>query len=254
MLELGNYITGIKTPFSKLILNASVLYMKKKEICIVLPTLNEALSIEKVLEEIPKQALEEQGYKVEVVLVDGRSTDGTLEIAQKRKIKILYELRKGKGRAVRTALETIKSDYIFMLDADYTYPSTYILPMVEALKSYPVVIGSRLKGKREKGSIKSINIIGNYMLTWLASLLFKTRISDLCTGFWGFRQSTVGDLDLTSEGFQLEADFFTQLAKKGYKIGEVPIIYRARIGKAKLGGIKDGLKIALFLIRRRLHS
>jgi dolichol-phosphate hexosyltransferase len=222
--------------------------MAKEQVCIILPTLNEEQSIGKVIEEIPRQALEEQGYRVDVLVVDGISTDRTLHIAEEKGARVIIETRNGKGRAIRAALEQMDADYVFMLDGDYTYPTSYIPSMIKVLKKYPVVIGSRLKGKREKGALRSLNFFGNHLLTGLANVLYHTRTSDLCTGFWGFRREVIENMALTSNGFQIEAEFLTQVAKKGYKIGEVPILYRTREGKAKLSGVKDGLKIAWFLI------
>jgi dolichol-phosphate hexosyltransferase len=225
-----------------------------KSICIILPTLNEALSIGSVIEEIPRRTLEEQGYQVDILVVDGNSTDPTIQIARDKGARILVEPRRGKGRAIRTALEKTQADYVFMLDGDYTYPTTHIPDMLNLLHDYPVVIGSRLKGKRQEGALRTLNLIGNHLLTWLANILYGTRISDLCTGYWGFRREVIQNLNLTSDGFQLEAELLTQLARKGYRIGELPIIYRSRTGKAKLHVLQDGLRIARLLIARRFQS
>jgi dolichol-phosphate hexosyltransferase len=228
--------------------------MKKKEVCIIIPTLNEESSIGQVIEEIPKKGLEDSGYNVDILVVDGISTDRTMQIAREKGARILLETRRGKGRAIRTAMEQIHADYIFMLDGDFTYPPSHIPAMLKVLQKYPVVIGSRLKGKREKGSLKKINLIGNHLVTILANLLYGTRISDVCTGYWGFRRDVIRNLNLTSDGFQLEVELLIQLAKKGYKIGEVPINYRRRSGKPKLSGFKDGVKIGKFLFSKRFHS
>jgi len=228
--------------------------MKEEIICIVVPTLNEELSIAKVIDEIPRQVLEEEGYRVDVLVVDGNSSDRTRQIAEERGAHIIVEPRKGKGRAVRTALNTAKADYIFMLDGDYTYPATYIPDMLKVLqKGSPVVIGSRLRGQREEGAMMRFNLIGNYLLTLMANILYRTRITDLCTGYWGLRGDVIPNLSLSANGFQLEAELFTQLAKKGYHIAELPIYYRRREAPTKLKRIKDGLRIGWMLITRRLH-
>lgn len=228
--------------------------MEKGTICIILPTLNEEPTIGKVIDEIPRAELERAGYRVELLVVDGASTDRTVEIARSLGVKVLIEPRRGKGRAMRTGFDTVKADYVFMLDADYTYPATYIPEMLELLKKYPVVIGSRLKGKREVGSMSRLNTFGNYCLTGLANVLYLTQISDVCTGYWGFRGEVIRNLRLTSDGFQFEAELLVQLRKKGYKIGEVPVNYRCREGKAKLSGLKDGVAIARFLLTRRFSK
>ena len=225
---------------------------KKRNISIILPSLNEELTIGKVIDEIPRQALEGEGYQVEVLVVDSNSSDQTRQIAQAKGARVMIEPRIGKGRAVRTALASLKADFVFMLDADYTYPATYIRDMLKILcQDYPVVIGSRLKGRREKGAMKRLNLIGNLLLSLMASVLYRTRISDLCTGYWGIRGEVIPRLRLLADGFQFEAELFTQLAKKGYRIAEVPVYYRRREGKTKLNKLKDGIKIGWMLIARR---
>ena len=228
--------------------------MNNKKISVIIPTLNEESSIGKVIDEIPIKALESSGYVVDIVIVDGLSTDRTAKIAKEKGAIVLLETRRGKARAIRTALETVDSNFVFMLDGDYTYSAAYIPVMLKALNKYPVVIGSRLKGQREKGALKKINFIGNHLLTALANILYGTRVSDVCTGYWGFRKEVIQNLILTSEGFQLEAELLIQIAKRGYRIGEVPILYRCRAGKAKLSGLKDGMHIARFLFSKRFHS
>jgi len=234
------------------IIGLSKVKMKERSICVILPALNEELSIGKVIDEIPRQALENEGYRVDVLVVDGSSSDRTRQIAQGKGARIIVEPRRGKGRAMRTALGSVKADFIFMLDADYTYPATYIPDMLRLLRQgSPAVIGSRLRGRREKGAISRLNVIGNYLLTWMANILYRTRISDLCTGYWGIRGEVIPKIDLKANGFQLEAELFTQLVKKSYSIAEVPIYYRCREDKAKLSGLKDGIKIGWMLIKRR---
>jgi len=226
--------------------------MGNGKVSIILPALNEAETIGKVIQEIPRERLEQEGYRVEVVVVDNDSTDQTARIAGEKGARVIAESRKGKGRAVRTAFEQVKADFVFMLDADYTYPATYIPDMLKLLnQDYSVVIGSRLKGKREKGSISRLNIIGNHLLTLLAKVLYRVRISDVCSGYWGFKGEVIPRLNLSATGFNIEAELFSQVAKNGYRIGEVPINYRCRSSRSKLSSIKAGLNIGRTLIDRR---
>jgi len=226
--------------------------MDKNKVSIILPALNEAETIGRVIDEIPTQALKQAGYSIEVLVVDNSSTDQTAQIAQEKGARVITEPRRGKGRAVRTAFEQVRADFVFMLDSDYTYPATYIPDMLKLLnQGYSVVIGSRLKGQREKNAISRLNIIGNHLLTLMANTLYRTRISDLCTGYWGFRGEVIPGLNLSAEGFNLEAELFSQVAKKGYRIGEVPINYRCRSSTSKLHSIKAGLSIGRTLIARR---
>jgi len=229
--------------------------MKKNTVCIILPALDEELTVGKVIDEIPRHDLEREGYRVDIMVVDGNSSDRTRQIAREKGAQVILEPRRGKGRAVRTIMESIEAEFVFMLDADYTYPATYIPEMLEVLRQgCPVVIGSRLRGGREKGAMRRLNVIGNSMLTWVANILYRTRISDLCTGYWGLRAEVIPELTLLADGFQLEAEIYTQLSKKGYSIAEVPTYYRCREGKAKLSGLKDGINILWMLISRRFNS
>jgi len=159
--------------------------MQGKTICIVLPALNEEEHIGKVIAEIPKAKLEERGYSVRILVVDNNSTDMTAQLARDSGAEVVIETMKGKGNAMRTGFQQANADFVFMLDADYTYPGAYIPDMLEVLlEGYDVVIGSRLKGSRAKGSISRMNIIGNHLLTMMAAMLYFHRISDLCTGYW----------------------------------------------------------------------
>jgi dolichol-phosphate hexosyltransferase len=155
---------------------------------------------------------------------------------------------------VRTGFQQAKADFVFMLDADYTYPGNHIPEMLDLLlQGCDVVIGSRLKGSRAKGSISRMNIIGNHLLTSMAAVLYFHRISDLCTGYWGFRGEVLSQLRLSAGGFELEADLFTQVVKKGYRLGEVPIYYRRRGTPTKLNSIRSGFRIAWKLLANRFR-
>ena len=226
--------------------------MSLKGISIILPALNEEETIGRVIDEIPREAMESNGYRVEIVVVDNNSTDRTREIAQEKRAKVIVEPVKGKGRAVRTAFELVDGVFIFVLDADYTYPATYIPQMLEMLQEeYDVVLGSRLKGQRERGAMSRFRLVGNHLLSFIASMLYGTRISDLCTGYWGFCRVAIEGLKLDATGFELEANMFAEIAKKGYRIAEVPILYRRRPSPSKLSSLKAGFRIGQTLVKKR---
>ena len=222
---------------------------------IVIPALNEEETIGKVIDEIPKEDIQRKGYRVEIIVVDNNSTDRTGEIAREKGARVILEPAKGKGRAIRTAFKSVSGDFIFMLDGDYTYPATPILRMLEILEEgQDVVIGSRLKGKMGKGAMSRTNIVGNRLLALMASTLYRTRINDLCTGYWGLTRRAINDIELDAVGFELEANMFIEVAKRGYKIAEVPIHYRRRTTRPKLSSLKDGFKIGRTLITKRFQK
>jgi len=223
-----------------------------KKVSVIFPALNEEETIGKVIDEVPVGDIAAMGYSVEIVVVDNASTDGTAGIAAARGARVISEPRRGKGRAIRTAFAQAEADYVFMLDADYTYPSVHIPQMLKLLEGgCDVVLGSRLKGQRDPGSIKKFNLVGNYLLSFMASVLYMKRISDLCTGFWGFRREVIKNMIIDAAGFDLEANMLAQVAKRGYRIGTVPIGYRRRPTASKLGSVKAGFHIGRTLLRKR---
>ncbi len=228
--------------------------MGQPRISIVLPTLNEEENIGRVIDEVPRQALEQAGYEVQVLVVDGNSADRTRQIAEQKGATVMVEPRKGKGTAVMAAISSVDSDFIFMIDGDYTYPATYIPDMLALLNHAPVVIGSRLKGWREKGAMSILNTVGNRILSLLATVLYQRKISDVCTGYWGFKAEVLKDLSIMATGFELEVELFSRLVSKGYSIAELPIYYRRRANPAKLNPFRDGMRIAWALIARRFRK
>ena len=228
----------------------------KPKVAVILPAFNEELALGKLIDEVPNQQLEEAGYQVEVIVIDNNSTDRTKAVAEQHGAIVISEPRQGKALAVKTAFDTVEADFFFMLDADYTYPPSYIVSMLPLLEHNDVVIGSRFKGSQEKKAFNWINIIGNVMLSLFASIVYQRYISDLCTGYWGFRGEVVKQLCLNDvTGFELEAKLFSEVVKKRYSVAEIPINYRRRTGgPTKLRPLIDGLRIVRTLLKSRFSS
>src|SRR5881296_2915856 len=221
---------------------------------ILLPALNEEDGIAAVLKRIPRQTLQEKGIAYSVHLLDGRSTDRTRAVAKRLGAEIFVQSGNGKGSAFREFVPKIRDQYVVLLDSDGTYPPEVIPDLVEKLGAgSPVVLGSRLRGKIDHGAMSLANRAGNHLLSWLASFLFATPISDVCSGMWGFVSDRLKSLGLTATGFDLEADLFAECALKGIPITEVPIRYDRRIGHPKLH-LHEGFRIALALLKKRLRS
>lgn len=219
-----------------------------KTVSIVIPTLNEAAGIAGVIGSIPREELEGEGYAVDVVVVvDGNSADGTADVAKAAGARVLTDERKGKGMAIDTAFKKVKADYLVMMDGDNTYRADQIPRILDGLQRYDVVLGSRLNGQVDRGAIKPMNLLGNYMLTGLANVLYGAHVSDLCTGYWGFRGHVADRIRIYAAGFDLEANIFSECVKNGFSIGEVPIHYRVRTDASKLKP-SDGVLIAESLI------
>src|SRR5256712_9823770 len=221
---------------------------------ILLPALNEEDGVAAVLNRIPRQALQEKGIAYSVHLLDGRSTDQTRAVAKRLGAEIFVQSGNGKGSAFREFVPKIRDQYVVLLDSDGTYPPEVIPDIVGKLGAgSPVVIGSRLRGSINEGAMSMANRVGNGMLSWFASFLFATQISDVCSGMWGFVSEPLKSLGLTATGFELEADLFAECALKGIPITEVPIRYDRRIGQPKLH-LHEGVRIALALLKKRIGS
>jgi len=230
----------------------------KDVITILLPELDEEEGIPKVLSSLPREYILKQGYDTEVLVVDGHSKDRTLEIAEEMGAICLRQPYTGKGDAVRHGMKHATGEYLFMLDADNTYHPRHIkqmLPILQADKA-DVVMGSRFRGKMAPGSMSGMNKIGNRIITETANLFFANgnRISDLCTGMWGFNRPCVDTLlpQLGSQGFAIEAELYAKSQKNNMRVAEIPIDYNRRLGPTKLGNIGDGAKIMLRLLGERI--
>jgi glycosyltransferase involved in cell wall biosynthesis len=225
-----------------------------KEVCVILPALNEEDTIGMVIDEIPMEEIERRGYKVNVMVVNNGSTDRTEEIAREKGAQVICEPRRGKGMARRAGFEAMACDFVFILDSDYTYPAVHIPSMLEELEEgCDVVMGSRLKGRMAEGAMTLLNLVGNHLLALMANVLYGTRISDPCTGCWGLRAEVVKELKLEARGFDIEVNMLTEIARNGYRIAEVPIDYRRRGTRTKLNSLRDGFRIGKTLVKRRFR-
>jgi len=221
---------------------------------ILLPALNEEDGVAAVLNRIPRQTLQEKGIAYSVHLLDGRSTDRTRAVAKRLGAEIFVQTGNGKGSAFREFVPRIRDQFVVLLDSDGTYPPEIIPEIVGKLgPGTPVILGSRLRGSIGEGAMSLANHTGNRILSWFASFLFATPISDVCSGMWGFVSDRLKSLDLTAIGFELEADLFAECALKGIPITEIPIRYDRRIGERKLH-LREGVRIALALLKKRLRS
>jgi glycosyltransferase involved in cell wall biosynthesis len=225
---------------------------------ILLPTLNEADALPNVVKALPLESLEYLGWKPRILVADGRSTDGTTEIAGTLGLEVIVQgPAAGKGFGMREAFAKFLSsddDVLIMLDADGTYNPMEIPNLLKRLSEpeVDVVIGSRLRGAIKPGAMSRFNWIGNHILTWAAVALYRSFVSDVCTGFWAFKRGSIAKMELNSIAFEIEAEMFAACVNEGLKISEVPITYSARVGESKLGSVGDGVRILRKLLVRRM--
>lgn len=221
----------------------------------MLPVLNEALGLAWVLERLPYRRLEKMGYTTTVLVMDGHSTDGTEEVAGEYGVLFVDQEDIGKGSAIRHGFREalrLEADAVVMLDADGTYAPSEMTRLLAQLGENSVVIGDRLNGRMAPDAMTRLNFIGNHVLTWVATALFGTTTSDVCSGYWAFTREAIHTLQLNSRSFEIEAEMFASMVHQSVQFGFEPISYGPRIGEAKLGSTADGWQILRKLITRRI--
>jgi len=223
---------------------------------VIIPVYNERNTILKILEKVKSVKIDK--IDKEIIIVDDFSTDGTREILENlkgkdEKLKIIFQKKHvGKGFAIRTALKFVEGEIVLIQDADLEYdPNEYpklIEPILEGKAK--VVYGSRVLKKNPKASI--IFYIGGRFLSFLTNLLYGTNITDEPTGYKVFSTDVLKSIDLKCLGFEFCPEVTAKVAKKGYKIYEVPINYNPRsIKEGKKIRFKDALKAVFTLIKYR---
>jgi glycosyltransferase involved in cell wall biosynthesis len=226
----------------------------KKTISIVIPALNEEEGIQWTMQALPKDELETMGYQVQILVVDNNSDDATAELASKAGAEVVFEQKRGYGRAYKTGFASAKGDIIVTTDADATYPLEDIPKLVEMLEreNLDFLTTNRLD-MIAKGAMPFRKRMGNAILSLTMRILFNLGIKDSQSGMWVFKRSVLDNLVLRSDNaaysqeLKIEACHFAK-----YRWREVPIKYESRIAEAKLGGWKVGFGNLLHLIKKRI--
>ena len=229
--------------------------MTLKKIAAIIPCHNEAASIGEVIARFPRSQLLQQDLRLEIYVIDNNSSDDTAAVAKKAGASVIYEPKKGKGNALRTAFYSLPSDidYVVMLDGDDTYSSEEILRVVEPLRSdfCDIVVGSRLGGQIQKTAMTRLNRFGNKIFTAGVRLLYGANVTDALTGYFAWKKSALDDLRpyVTSPGFAVEMEMITKMARLGQRMVSVPISYHPRSGESNLHPFRDGLRISSMLLK-----
>jgi dolichol-phosphate mannosyltransferase len=194
---------------------------------------------------------------MKVLVIDGNSKDRTVEIAKNLGADVTFQDGTGKGNAIAKALENLESriKYIILTDADYTYPARFVPEMIEILEKNPnvgMVCGNRFSGNIESDAVRKSFHFGNKILSLAHTLFNGVSLSDPLTGLRVIRVQALKNWIVKSQGFDIEVELNHQVSKKGYKIVEVPIGYRKRLGEKKLK-IKDGLIILRRILSEIVH-
>jgi dolichol-phosphate mannosyltransferase len=212
-------------------------------ISVVIATLNEEAGIGPTINEMQKVL--NNPY---MVVVDGKSVDRTIEIAKNMGADVMLQEGKGKGDAMFQGFRQLSSKvpYVVFTDADYTYPAEYIPQMIEVLEENPrvgMVIGNRFKGEYNLSkSITNPFYLGNKLLAFAQLVMNGVKLGDPLSGLRVVRSEVLDGWKPKSKGFDVEAEMNALVGRKGYRIVEVPIDYRSRLGEKKLK-LRHGLGI-----------
>jgi glycosyltransferase (TIGR04182 family) len=216
----------------------------KDEVCILIPTLDEDLTIGPIVREFKGL-----GYN-HILVIDGRSTDNTVKVARESGASVRTQSGKGKGNAIIEAFEVIDQPYILMLDGDGTYTPKDAEKMLTPLfLGFDQVIGDRLINA-EEGAFSRLNLFGNHMLNLLFKIAHSRDLHDILSGYRGFTRLAIHQMNLKEKGFEIETEISVESVRNGQRTMVVPIKYSRRPGTAtKLSPFHDGIKIVSTIYR-----
>jgi glycosyltransferase involved in cell wall biosynthesis len=205
-------------------------------VSVIIPTRNEALSLPRVLADIPA------GMVNEVLVIDSDSSDGTAEIAASMGARVIRERRRGYGQACLTGIAHANSpDVVVFLDGDYSDRPAELPRLLQPIadRRADITTGSRLTGLRMRGAMPWHAVAGNRLAALLIGLLFGQRLTDLGP-FRAARCEVVRALALEETTYGWAVEMILKGALHGYKIVEVPVSYHPRIGQSKISGTVTG--------------
>ncbi len=227
----------------------STIEQRYPRISVVVPARNEAQNLVHVLPQIPT-------IVDEVILVDGHSTDDTIAVARQLlpKIKIIEQVGKGKGDALRLGFAACSGDIIVMLDADGSADPCEIPKFVEALiNGNDFAKGSRYLQGGGSYDLTGLRRFGNSGLSTLVNVLFGTKFSDLCYGYNAFWRYCLDYVEVDCDGFEVETLINIRMHKANFKIVEVPSFEQPRIyGASNLNTFRDGWRVLKTIVKERL--
>ncbi|MEK6949932.1 MAG: glycosyltransferase family 2 protein [Nanoarchaeota archaeon] len=209
--------------------------MKKKKVSVIAVCLNEAKSILKILDNIPK------GFVDEILVVDGHSTDRTFELVKNLGYNIILQEGKGRGNAFRTGFKNVSGDLVVMLSTDGNERPADIKKLIDKINDgYDMVIATRF-GLGNSEDVTFIRNIGNYFFTKLCNIFGGINITDSMNGFRILRKESIKKMNLEADKFDIEAEITLKAGKLKLKVGEIPTIEDERQhSTSRLRTIRDG--------------
>jgi glycosyltransferase involved in cell wall biosynthesis len=227
-----------------------------QDIAIIVPALNEQQALPLVLREIPRPSVRR------VIVADNGSTDRTAEVARQNGAEVVHESERGYGAACLKALAHLAADppdIVVFLDGDYSDHPSELPSLIDPILAgdADMVIGSRARGRRERGALSPQQQVGNAIACRALRLLYGVRYTDLGP-FRAIRWQTLQALGMQDRNYGWTVEMQIKAARRGVAYREVPVSYRQRIGVSKVSGtvrgsVSAGAKI-LWLLGRYAWS
>jgi hypothetical protein len=221
------------------------------KLSIVMPCLNESETLATCIGKA-RGFLATHEIDGEIIIADNGSTDGSIELAKKAKVKTIRVAQKGYGNALLGGIEAARGEFVIMGDADDSYDFSDLGGFVEALEAgHDLVMGNRFKGGIRPGAMPFLHrYLGNPVLSWLARLFFKSDIGDFHCGLRGFRRDAILALNLQTTGMEFASEMIVKATLRGLKIKEVPTILHpdGRTRPPHLRTWSDGWRHLRFLL------
>jgi dolichol-phosphate hexosyltransferase len=222
-----------------------------EKISIIIPAMNEEYGIQHTIQSIPMQELIAQGYDVEILVIDGGSTDSTRNIASMMGAKVIVESKLGYGRAYKTGFNAATGDILVTLDADGTYPAKNIPEYLNQLREKELdFISVNRFFWIEKNAMSISHKVGNKILSTVMHYLYSINIKDSQSGMWIMKRSLINNIKLNSDDMSLSEEIKI-IAFKYFKSLEADGIYFKRIGEAKLETFSHGWQNLKYLYSYR---
>jgi glycosyltransferase involved in cell wall biosynthesis len=219
-------------------------------VSVVIPTLNEELNLPHVLEAMPKDI-------AELIIVDGRSVDATVEVATRLwpGVRIVNQSGKGKGNALSCGFVAAQGDIVVMLDADGSTDPAEIPRFVAALiTGADFAKGTRFVTGGGSSDITPARRLGNRLLSGLVNSLWDTSYTDLCYGYNAFWRRCLPEVLADCSGFEVETLMTIRLARSNLKVVEVPSFEKNRLhGTSNLRAVRDGTRVLRTIAAERLR-
>lgn len=211
------------------------------KISVVIPCLNEEITIAKVIADAQRFL-----PQAEILVFDNGSEDATALKAKKAGAKVISVPERGKGNVLRQAFHNIDADYVVLIDGDGTYPMNEAPRLIDFArrKQLEMVMGSRLE-LGLPSSFRRLHYSGNLFFSKLVRVLFNHPITDLLTGFRVFSRRFLSEVQLQSQGFEVETEMTLRALNQNLPFAELAIPYaeRPQGGKSKLRTFRDGWAI-----------